>query len=410
MPVGSRRSRSVGMIRIIFVLLPAGFACRGTPAGESTAMIRDSAGVEIVEHPAGIPDGLDRWRLGDKPVLTIGAEGDPRYEFMEVTWVGQASDGSIIVLTSDKEDFRFRAFDSAGRSKWIYGRKGTGPGDLSQPWGSFIDAGDTLWSWDITLQRMSVIGPNGKLIRDFRLPDGVAGFVTGMLADRSFLMETSSGQGESSSDGQGESSDDRRMSIRMAIASSDGRKVDSLGTFEGPFGGGIAERGPLNYPFMIAGRDSMVVYGLVSRYELRMYRPDGRLLRIVRWARPPVRLSPTAKKYLTDPSTGFAIRPKVVESYTYPSFDAIAIDPSGRIWVQEPDTSSADPPIQQERKNHLWYVFSPRGELIAAADLERPGFVPLELRTDRVIGRMVNESGFQLVVVYPIERSPHPDP
>ena len=64
-----------------FMVIAINVACAGD-AGESRArVVRDSAGIRIVENRAPIWDEVTAWRLGTDPALDIGvAEGDRNYE------------------------------------------------------------------------------------------------------------------------------------------------------------------------------------------------------------------------------------------------------------------------------------------------------------------------------------------
>ena len=75
-----------------------------------------------------LPQQEDVWRLG-RVSLEIGAEssGGPD-EFGRIAGVVRLPDGSIVV--ADQLNDEVRAFDSSGRTRWVRGRSGGGPGEF----------------------------------------------------------------------------------------------------------------------------------------------------------------------------------------------------------------------------------------------------------------------------------------
>ncbi len=70
--------------------------------------------------------------------------------------IGQPQDRSVIVV------------DSLGRRTFAFGRKGSGPGEF-QSLTRTAWLGDSLWVYDRTSRRTTVISPQGKLIRNVSL-------------------------------------------------------------------------------------------------------------------------------------------------------------------------------------------------------------------------------------------------
>ena len=67
------------MRRCLALLAVSLVACTNDTPRTSTALVRDSAGVRIVESHAPQWDDVTAWRLGGAPLIDIGGEtGDPR--------------------------------------------------------------------------------------------------------------------------------------------------------------------------------------------------------------------------------------------------------------------------------------------------------------------------------------------
>ena len=96
------------------------------PTGIRT-LVRDSAGVRIVEN-ARPPDGsrLD-WRLGPEPLVSIGQlDGEEPYLFERVFGATMLTDGRIVI--GDDGPKELRVFDRGGNHLETWGGAGGGPG------------------------------------------------------------------------------------------------------------------------------------------------------------------------------------------------------------------------------------------------------------------------------------------
>ncbi len=143
------------------VLLVVAAACAGgdsTPEA-STVATRDSAGVRIVQNPGGPVDTL---RVGP-PLLTIGQEGDARYEFSRLAYVDGRADGGVVVVDGVSAEIRF--FDAAGTHERSVGGQGQGPGEFLFVTGAQMLPGDTLAVFDGRNRRVTFVAPDGTMDR-----------------------------------------------------------------------------------------------------------------------------------------------------------------------------------------------------------------------------------------------------
>ncbi len=98
------------------------------PVASNTITTRDSAGVAIVEHPAGALSQAPRFRLG-APTVTIG--GSKADALREMSFVTSALFlGADRFIVADDRAYRVVLFDSAGTPLGSYGRHGDGPGEF----------------------------------------------------------------------------------------------------------------------------------------------------------------------------------------------------------------------------------------------------------------------------------------
>ncbi len=132
----------------------------GQNRSSSRATVRDSAGVEIRTFPAG---GFTD-TLSPVPLLTIGREGDPDYEFFDLRKVVSLGSGNVVVANGGTHELRF--YDADGRYLRTVGRRGGGPaefGFLSDLW---VRPGDTLVVLDSSRRRIVFFDSAGTLVRE----------------------------------------------------------------------------------------------------------------------------------------------------------------------------------------------------------------------------------------------------
>lgn len=110
------------------VALVVVMACGESVAGDVTrVMTRDSAGIAIVEHPAGAVEAVPLSRLGE-PELSIGgldADEDHDATFLTRGWL--RTDG---LLAINGREYRFVRFDGQGAVGGTFGRRGDGPDEF----------------------------------------------------------------------------------------------------------------------------------------------------------------------------------------------------------------------------------------------------------------------------------------
>jgi len=113
-----------------------------------------------------------RW-ADSTPVVSIGgADGIGPYALHRVMGTTRLGDGSIAVLNADPPELRF--FDAAGRHLGTASRRGTGPGELSQPYRLIRARNDSLLVLDGATQRATFFDRDGRAGRTIALDHGSA--------------------------------------------------------------------------------------------------------------------------------------------------------------------------------------------------------------------------------------------
>ena len=165
------RCPSTSTILALFLFHGVGGCQSPDSAQVATTRSWDSAGVTIVESHKPAWESGGGWRIGDL-LTSIGIrEGPSEYLLFVASDATRLSDGGIVVANSGTSELRFYGPD--GRFLTSVGRTGGGPGEFSREHTIRAVArlpGDTLVTWDIYGQRMSLFSPDGAFSRSVRLP------------------------------------------------------------------------------------------------------------------------------------------------------------------------------------------------------------------------------------------------
>ena len=383
-------------------------ACAGGPDGGGglRSVVRDSAGVTIVENGRPLPDSRLGWRVGPEASVSIGtAGGDPAYELFRVGDAMRLSDGRIAVANTGSGELRI--FDSEGVHLESWGGQGDGPGEfgIMAPTGVERWPGDSLMAREPFQRRISIFSGRGAFGRALRLqPQSGYESVVGPLPDGRVLAQTLT----TYSGGTPGTSELTRPDREYGILEADGSVNRDLGVFPGSelyvvntANGPRPRRYPFErHAFAFVWGD-LVVMSTSDRYEIRAYRTDGSLARIVRRdheARAPTRAD--LRDYVARQNPD---RPEALDAVAdmplveaFPAFARVLVDRLGYLWVEEYRL-----PGDADR---LWTVFDPEGR--ALGFFEMPGsFAVQEIGEDYILGTREDELDIEYVESWPLDRS-----
>jgi hypothetical protein len=384
-------------------------ACRGGDAAESTATVRDSAGIQIVENRDGQWREGEGWRLSDEPVLRIGVtEGEAAYQLDGVTAALRLGDGRIAVANGGSREIRF--YDARGTHLLSSGRQGGGPGEFQSIFALRRLPGDSLLVYDLSGFRLSWIDPAGRFVRSAPLaPTGtVPPRFVDRLADGSLLLSAPARRSSGGPPPSGMHRDTLQW-LRMQP----GGAVDSLLLTPGgeshytvSQAGGQTSFSVLTLPFMrgvmTAAAGDRYWQGTTDAYEVVLRRADGTPERIVRRAVPPV---PVKGAYLdsllrvqTSESGAESVKgwDAVPLPDALPAFQRLLVDDGGALWVQRVAWPGAG--VQPE-----WDVFDARGRMLGTVRMP-PRFRATHVGADFVLGVGRDENDVQQVRMYRLEK------
>ena len=153
-----------------------------------------------------------------------------------------------------------------------------------------------------------------------------------------------------------------------------------------------------------------------DRYEIRAFRADGTLDRIVRMEHP--RRPPTPAEVEAHIEEQVAIVPlgwsqSAIEEYQaevrrgfesvpvaehFPAFESIMTDALDNLWVREYEYPG------EERPAPLWTVFDPEGIVLGFVETPR-GLRIYEIGEDYILGHTRDDLDVETIQVWPLDRS-----
>lgn len=387
----------------------AGLAACGESEGGSTAMVRDSAGVTIVESGGPAWAGDDGWRLSASPTLSIGVlDGPEEQQFTRIRNAFFLDDGRIVVANALHPP-EIRVFSPDARHLASMGGAGEGPGELGMIlW--VRPAGDSLVVLDGIGQRLTFFGVEGELLGT--VPVQVAmtqpmQFVFWTRLDDGSLLGHENRIFPADARGRG------RAAFTLVRFAPDGSATDTVAIIPGfeydvtqPGQGGPVRFG-LHSSFLVDGGRLYVGAGDALRVDVQDL--DGRLLRSIRahHDRRPVRqadLDALVEMQLARARSDDArarIRQNAATMTSAELMPAhgptMLVDALDHLWVEAYHT-----PADEIRQ---WHVFDPEGRYLGVVDAPRQLRV-VDVAADRVLGIWTDDLDVESVRVYRLSRVP----
>ena len=377
--------------------------CDGAPADRSSAMVTDSAGIEIATSDPWNAEAL--CTIGDEPTLSIGTlEGDGPDILFQVRHAARLSDGSVAVVDGSSREIR--VFAETGAHLVSMGGRGEGPGEFRAPWLLWVLPRDTLWVGDYLPWRFNIFSADGVFIRavtpeDFSLHTLIP---PGGVLDGGYSVNVTQATGAA---GDGSATPVNYLAIAHAP---DGALVDTLATLPGkrlvpvPGFAGFVE--PLFEPSsLVAARSSIVAMTTAREPEVRILDGEFRLRRIIRWSDPDrnvtdAHVQAAHEEYIArhggPGSPGWSAGHEAAISNSrpvgevFPAASDLLIGRDGRLWLKRYPRPNEEP---------SWMAFQTVGDFHCHF---RPGLelTPLEFGADYLLALHRDNLGVERVVMY----------
>ena len=384
-------------------------ACATDTPERRGPVVRDSAGVRIVENTTPLWQEGEGWHLSPEPVVDIGGGDREEEQLFRVVGALRLSDDRIVVANGGTNEIRFYGPEGAFLS--ASGGEGEGPGEFRRLSALRRLRGDSLFAQDGRLYRSSVFDGQGRFIRTVQ-PQASRGrssidivFDDGMMLGSSIVRLNVA--------------DVELGLFRMAFTfyrfDGAGDLVDTLGVYPGlevymvPSQGGMPStyRHPISRATYFQFLPDGYYVADNDTYEIQKYAPEGKLQQIVRRLTAPVQVEPQHMKTLRERALAAVTnddRRRSTEQFyrdmpvpeTFPAYGGIAVSVEGYLWVREYDLPG------NEANN--WAVYDAEGILQGTMGLA-PRFQPLDIGPDYVLGLWRDADDVEHVRMYELVKS-----
>ena len=404
--VNMGRESAARTIRCLAIMAVAG-GCRSESA-IVPFVVRDSAGVQIVESTEAEWLHAPPWNLSYEPLLAIGGvEAAPEYEFHQIQDAARLSDGAIVVADQGFEE-ALRVFDRDGTLRNSFGHRGPGPGEFQRIASIERANADTLVIADDGQLRIAFLTHDGTEVRS--LAYGRSGSVPpGALQRHSDgrwvgILTGFAPREEPSSPGI------YQIEAALVQMGATALETDTIGTFPGAdiayidMGGEELVRGvvPFGRELRFAVADSGAYVGFGAQLSYELWSLEGRLIRSVRAIGPDLTLTDADFTRLRDAALDAlpegedrAVLNRYLSQLPRPpqraAYAQMLADAEGNVWLG-PYRSSAG-------ANGPWHVFGSSGRYLG--EIQIPAQLqPYEIGRDYVLGRWRDELGVETIRLY----------
>lgn len=240
-----------------------------------------------------------KMRMVFEEELSIGvAEGDENYMFGGRVYFKTDDEGNFYVVDWDRK--RIQKYDSMGKYLLTIGRKGQGPGEFQNIWDPKFDKEKNLYVMDIANDRVSFFNKEGKFVKQIKVPAGLS--VLG-INSKGFYFGSQSKQIE-----------DAAMAKWISVYGIFDDKFNSIAEIhrksielKNPSGGGAKSRAQFladifsteafkpNITHFFAEND-FIYFGYPEKYEISVYSPEGKLLKILQREYNPIKVTEKHKE------------------------------------------------------------------------------------------------------------------
>lgn len=389
------------------------FACGDDTLRDPTSLVRDSAGVKVVDVllPQWLPG--EEWHVDREPMVVIGAGDADRGPLFRVRGAVRLNDGTIVVANVGSSELIY--YDSSGQWLRNSGRRGQGPGEFgggTGPWSLWKRQADTVAAWDFSNLRLSFFNAEGHFVRSVLLhpkaetPTRLAGVLDeGQIVTYHVPF----------SQGDRPDGTEFRDSVLYQLFASDGTWLENIALLPG------VERWSFEWmgrwrqgvrpfyraPNTAAGKSSFY-YTSGDRFEILRFNAAGRLEAVVRVRAEPRRVTDKdisdfiddRMADAPDASDGVRAWRRILDNAPFPerfpAFEQLVVDAIGNSWARLYDTPSDSVAT--------WMVFGPNDTLFGSVVTPRR-FTVYEIGMEYVLGVWRDEADAEYVRMYRLTKS-----
>ncbi|HSG49868.1 MAG TPA: hypothetical protein VLA43_18740 [Longimicrobiales bacterium] len=343
--------------------------------------------------PAG-----SEWRVGET-VLEVGDDSDPLYG---VVGALRRPGGGVVV--AEGAGGRVRFFDPAGVPESGWGGEGDGPGEFRILQSLGRHAGDTIWAYDFSAGRITLLHPVSGAVGVLTLdPLPVRGLAAGGPRGEGWLVVEAWGDAPSGALRTGL----RRDSVTVLRYGPNGILVDTVARLPGrevliteEDGRAVMGAAPFGRNATVSAWGDAVVVGDQTERHLAVLTPEGISRDTLRWGGPPLAISSADARAWTDARLAL-VPPRDRDRAARDLAEAPLPDrrpahgpalegAGGELWVADFALPGAEPAG--------WTVLDADGRWLGRVAMPR-GFRLLEVGEDWVVGLSRDGLGVERVSV-----------
>jgi hypothetical protein len=355
----------------------------GGGAGPEHVLVRDSAGIRIIEN--AVPEWSEGtgWTVEPEPWLDIGlADGDSAFLFSRIAGIAELETGEVVV--ADGGSSQIRVFDTAGRHLRSFGRPGEGPGEFRLLLDLLGRSGDTLFLNDYH-REIEAYGTDGTYRGTTRF-EAVAEYVVASpvarFPDGTHLRATSP-QSYPIPPGRQQWTDSTTFLLHEANGALRGevarRPMIVFNVDAEVRGGVVSYLGPIG---SVAGGKDRIYYSYPDDWNIEVRSPDGALTQLIRRRFTPVPITSEMQaaaraifaRQLESASISSEQIQRLLERMPFAStltaHARMIVDDEGALWVNEADAEA----ILAETApltgvGHVWSVFTADGRWLGRVQM-----------------------------------------
>lgn len=291
--IGGKEQMSIILARLLTLLLTTGLSPVFWSSPEALAsgnVVRPQTGQVPIISNGKIPQPPDKKQRTFifKEDLTIGVrEGDENYMFGERVYFNVDKDGNIFVTDWDRK--RIQKYGPDGKYLLTIGREGQGPGEFRNVWEPEFDKGGNLYVVDISQKRISFFSRDGGYLKQIGFPQTNVSSSLYLNSRGHFLLAADETKAEGEDGVRWETTvglyDDKFQPVEVfhrenhEIKTPGGREEDSIAQ---SWAAGMSDTAFKPAPHYLLAPNDEIFFGYSNSYEINVYSPEGKLVRIIR--------------------------------------------------------------------------------------------------------------------------------
>ncbi|MBC7349097.1 MAG: 6-bladed beta-propeller [Candidatus Aminicenantes bacterium] len=270
--------------------------------------------------------------------------------FGAIAGAAVTADGRMVVLDSTFK--KINIFNPAGQLLKEFGREGQGPGEWTTPIGLQLVSDRQFVVTDGGARKLVYLDLEGNLLKEVS------------YAKKMTLMKIIESGGRYVTTEIGLEGNSLAYNVAILDANFDQLfKIDTL-LMPMPTGGAKINPFDIAYDYCLDSKGN-IIYGRAMAYEIRYFRPEGKLFKIVKKEYQPQGISEKDKQELLKmiPEVGpINVKEMIAFPEKYPAFSALFVDEEDRLYVRTFEKG-------KEKNAYLVDIFNPDGKFIARCEM-----------------------------------------